>query len=351
MRISSRIRSAAFTLVELLVVIAIIGILVALLLPAIQAAREAARRTQCTNQLKQLALGCANHENVQKFFPTGGWGWDWVGDADRGQGQDQPGGWIYNILPYIEENAKHDQPKDGRRDELTAPQLEGARQMLIDPITIISCPTRPNGLLGPTVKKGKFANNSAVNPVGQTSVMVGHSDYAANAGDIAIGGGTNGPPNLSFGDNPDFPWLTINKIGLFNPKGDMYDASQPNRMLTGISFQRSEVGIQHVTDGTSKTYMAGEKYLDPKWFGTDQETGDNETWCTGHNNDNYRTTFFPPRQDLHGLEDGNLFGSAHSAVFNMAFCDGHVEAIGYDIDPRVHLNNGNRRDGEVSSSP
>ena len=71
---------------ELLVVIAIIGVLVALLLPAIQAAREAARRNQCMSQIKQLALGCLNTHDTQKHFPTGGWGWGWVGDPDRGFG-------------------------------------------------------------------------------------------------------------------------------------------------------------------------------------------------------------------------------------------------------------------------
>lgn len=101
-------RAAGFTLVELLVVIAIIGILVALLLPAVQAARESSRRSQCQNQLKQQALACHNHADVHKHFPTGGWGWLWVGDPDRGFGVDQPGGWIFNVLPFLEQNDLHD---------------------------------------------------------------------------------------------------------------------------------------------------------------------------------------------------------------------------------------------------
>ncbi len=97
-----------FTLVELLVVITIIGVLIALLLPAVQAAREAARQTQCKNNLKQLALGCLNHEQINGRLPSDGWGWRWVGDADRGSDWRQPGGWIYNVLPYVEQPALHD---------------------------------------------------------------------------------------------------------------------------------------------------------------------------------------------------------------------------------------------------
>ena len=101
-----------FTLVELLVVITIIGILIALLLPAVQAAREAARRLQCQNNLKQLALGCLNHEQSQGYLPAAGCGkpmpWLWVGDPDEGFGKQQHGGWFYNILPFIEQQALHD---------------------------------------------------------------------------------------------------------------------------------------------------------------------------------------------------------------------------------------------------
>lgn len=92
------------TLIELLVVLAIIGVLIGLLLPAVQYAREAARRSSCANNLKQIGIGILHHESTHQFFPTGGWGPDWVGDPDAGFTEKQPGGWIFNILPYVEAN-------------------------------------------------------------------------------------------------------------------------------------------------------------------------------------------------------------------------------------------------------
>src|SRR5205085_2945310 len=81
----------------------IIAILIALLVPAVQKVREASSRTQCQNNLKQIGLAIHNNVDLIKAFPSGGWGWNWVGVPDRATGPDQPGGWLYNILPYIEQ--------------------------------------------------------------------------------------------------------------------------------------------------------------------------------------------------------------------------------------------------------
>jgi prepilin-type processing-associated H-X9-DG protein len=243
----------------------------------------------------------------------------------------------------MEQQAKHDMPKDGKPNEHTDPQLEGARRMLLDPIDILYCPTRRSGKFANTGKIVKFATNSAINPASERG-QVARGDYAANAGDVSIGGGEGGPGSLGSALSGSYNWLSANETGLItkteNPDG--------TKMLTGISFQRSKISVQHVSDGTSHTYFAGEKYLNPIDYETGNDTGDNETWCTGHNNDNFRTTFYPPLQDTPGLENGNIFGSAHPTTFQVAWCDGHVEAISFDIDPTVHKNNGNRQDGNAT---
>ncbi len=316
---------SAFTLVELLVVIAIIGILVALLLPAIQAAREAARRNQCANQLKQLALGMLLHEATHKHYPTAGWGWNWWGDPDRGFGLRQHGGWGYNILPYIEEQAVYDLGKG--LDETTIQKKQAITQRCQTLVGIFNCPSRRPARLYPFYFVGYPYN--AKSPVEKVT----KSDYAANAGD-AITEAVEGPGTLQQAELPQYTWLT--------------------KKLTGVIIQHSELKASAVTDGTSNTYLMGEKHLDPDNYGDDYQppnlqppNDDDDGAFVGFDNDTCHLTSYRPRQDTPGLES-KTFGSVHPGGFHMAMCDGSIQVVSYDIDPAIHKSLGNRRDGVVA---
>ena len=139
-----------FTLVELLVVIAIIGVLVALLLPAVESVREAARRATCSNNLHQLGIRCLQRESAQGFLPGGGWGAWWVGNPNRGFGPPQPGGWHYNVLPYIDQQPLHDMGKIGSYSNYLGAVVTAANkpQAAVPqagmPVALFNCPTRRN---------------------------------------------------------------------------------------------------------------------------------------------------------------------------------------------------------------
>jgi prepilin-type N-terminal cleavage/methylation domain-containing protein len=316
---AQRKRYRGFTLVELLVVIAIIGILVALLLPAVQAAREAARRTQCKNHLRQMALASLVHEDAIGSFPSGGWGWNWVGDKDRGSGPEQPGGWIFSLLPFIEETSGYDLAGDGNPDEITNVQLQGTLRLIQEPISIINCPSRREPV--------PYPNNwptSAFNSAPYT--VCGRTDYAANAGNQSAVEYNAGPPTIAAARN--FGWV--------NPE-----------TMTGVCFQRSEVTIGQIADGTTKTILISEKYLQPEFYtgAAGGYASDNETWCTGHNNDMYRTTWFHPYPDTPNFANHVSFGSAHNSGMHAARCDGSVDVIEYGIDIWVFSALGHRADG------
>ena len=119
-------------------------------------------------------------------------------------------------------------------------------------------------------------------------------------------------------------------------------------MATGIVFAGSQVTMADVRDGTTNTYLFGEKYLDPDHYTDGYGAGDNESMYMGDNGDIVRcyNASYPPRQDRQGWNDYHPFGSAHSGGFNVVLCDGSVRSISYSIDPAIHRYLHNRKDRE-----
>jgi prepilin-type N-terminal cleavage/methylation domain-containing protein len=314
----------AFTLVELLVVIAIIGVLVALLLPAVQSARESSRRMSCQNNLKQFGLAFQNHADVQKHLPTGGWGWSWVGDPDLGFGVDQPGGWVFNILPFCEGKTIYDiaAGKSG------PPKQADLTRMVNTPIKFFNCPSRRPAAVYPIPPNDVFFNFEPV-------AFGAKTDYAANAGDQP-------PPNDDQNGNGG------------KPPAPPPPVPAPFR-FTGVVFQRSTVRLSEITDGTTNTMMIGEKHLAVQNYRTGLDGADNENLFCGFNNDttrgmnNRRTGAvgdirFPPRPDSRQA-DLRTFGSAHPSGFNGLLCDGSVRVFSYNINEDTYMRLGHRADG------
>lgn len=322
---NSRRRRRAFTLVELLVVIAIIGILVGLLLPAVQSARESARRLQCRNHLKQLGLASLTHTQQHGFYPTGGWGWFWVGDPDRGYTKLQPGGWAYNVLPYMEQENLHQRGAG----QAAAVKRQVANELTRTPLSMFNCPSRRKSKPFAKPWDGTFVAHNAERNQANNNVAV-RGDYAMNAGSQNADQYFGGPSTLEAGDKPGFGW---------------HDTKNSN----GISFERSQVKTASVFDGSSYTIMIGEKYLMADHYETGKVGSDNESMFTGYNNDNFRSTHAVhlPLQDRKGYDSGLRFGSVHSSAAHFVFCDGSVRPVNYSIDAQTFQGLGSRNGREV----
>ena len=370
----------AFTLVELLVVIAIIGVLVALLLPAIQAAREAARRTQCINNLKNTGLGLLNHHDTLGGFPTGGSTWgsrvDLFAENGKPFGPKKQGlGWGYQILPYLEQGAMRDITSQVALREVS--------------VSIFACPSRGGG------------SRRGVNGDGTSTVL---TDYAGvqpcvrirneqpftrtQIEDILDYGTAMSnfyqeyndseftDPAANSGTFPGVDWLGTapSAHGSLPTSNGVYDGvivrspwrwgSYDERARTSLGAfvpgVPNPVEINQISDGTSNTMMVGEKYLRYDLHATTSPSDDQgitEGWdpdvmrcsCVPPLNDsqiNHEFTSTPP--EIGPAWETLLMGSSHPGGFNVVFADGAVHTINYDINVPLLNALGTRNGAEVA---
>jgi prepilin-type processing-associated H-X9-DG protein len=311
----------------LLVVIAIIGILIALLLPAVQAARESARRAECINHLKQIGLAVQNHADAYQVLPTGGW-YSWAGDSNNPvwytpgkivRPPNLPSGWAYQIAPFIEEQS-----------ELYLTNWKTVEQQVV---AVYFCPSRR----GPTQNIEPTSNG----------YRDGLMDYAS-ATPVDVNQ-VNDPQCMT-----DF-W-----------KGETFSIA-PNQSYFGMIVRTLScrmIRMKDVSDGLSQTLLIGDKFVPTaNYDGTASNgfnyEGDDRGWTEGWDYDTVRTSGMAPIADRYlkpiyyplggtGFWQYNLpFGSAHPGGINCAFGDGSVHTISYEIDRTLFNYMGDRRDGSV----
>ena len=341
-----------FTLIELLVVMTIIAVLVGLTLPAVNIARESARRMVCVNNLTQISRAFTSHVTAQGFFPTGGWGYFWIGEPDCGYGSQQPGGWLFSILDYMEQGNVRNQGLGLNGSSRATALAERMRT----PIPIINCPTRRTRNIYPTSGDTKYITQSndhsfvGLKGTASSSVQPLSSVVECIKGDYATNAGTFG------NDISGHEIYGMVNAHSYNYKGYsmrdysmkyLTDSTDSTGGLNGISFLFSEVTPDEVEDGLTNTYMVGEKYLNTNRYIVDntESMADNESAYDGADNDNQRICSGGPGRDRKGTDWLDPFGSAHPISFNMAFADGSVRRVNYNINTDIHRNLCNRRDG------
>jgi prepilin-type N-terminal cleavage/methylation domain-containing protein len=289
-------RRSGFTLVELLVVIAIIGVLVSLLLPAVQAAREAARRAQCSNNLRQLGLGLSNYESGFRRFPRG--------FVDNNASTRPGWAWGYALLPFIEQRALHDEI-DHRFDVSSARN----QPYLTNVLPTFLCPSDP---MNYTFEIGEEHEEE----------HEGHDD-------------DHGGHNVD--DGPKlFRMARSNYIGVFGTleiEDNLYAGD-------GVFFGNSTIRTQDIVDGLSNTMIVGERgsrlggSVWHGWVHGAAEAGARFLGSTDHT----------PNSPAAHFDD---FSSFHAAGAHFIYADCSTRLISDSIDLKIYQALATRRGGEV----
>ncbi len=287
-----KFRRHGFTLVELLTAVAIIGVLMAIALPAVNVAREATRRTQCTAKLSQLVIAIENHQSAHDAYPPG----RFLGEY--GSGPDSTAwSWMAMTLPYMEEQAVYD---SGNIPIETLEDSEATNAHIASFI----CPSADGDYLTPTTNAGNVTGF----PVGQTTYKgVSGSNWGA---DRSLKQWSVRTPFRNEGTNGSFD-------GLGNGDGNLWRSDIANR-----NSQR------HIADGTSKTFIVGEDL--PRY----------NIWSSWpYSNNAYGTCAIPPNHipdDVKWQYESYSFRSDHPGGLNFAFADGSVRFIADSVDLEVY---------------
>jgi prepilin-type N-terminal cleavage/methylation domain-containing protein/prepilin-type processing-associated H-X9-DG protein len=343
---SSLVRCRAFTLVELLVVIAIIGILVALLLPAVQAAREAARRMSCSNNLHNIGLACINFHDTTKHLPysISQWAEDynrarvWIGPTN-GKMDPSNGGpgyngkaWIVDILPAMEENALADAIAKALKDstgnkafKISGPAAGSGmgypsiRPMLEQQLSWLTCPSDPSAKPSPDQYYWDFSGK----------VITATTSYKGCLGDSVLTDGVGGAPSFpNLGSTPD-----------------CHNTAECNGLIWRNTYY-NPINLKKATDGTSKTFMVGEDVVGQDYWsaaffsdGTWATCGIPLNWFVYPDEKSFITV--PPQwQQTRG------FKSRHPGGAHFVMADGSVHFVAESIDQSIYRGLATRDGGE-----
>jgi prepilin-type N-terminal cleavage/methylation domain-containing protein/prepilin-type processing-associated H-X9-DG protein len=348
-----------FTLVELLVVIAIIGVLVALLLPAVQAAREAARRSQCSNNLHQLGVAMLNHETAKGRFAQNEQSVFFKG-PDKAPGRRDLASHLVMVSPYLEAanlygavNLKPDAP------QVPGDQIVQGVPLRQLPLAALTCPSdEKTGVVEPQNGHVTAWAGLITGPVATTSYAgsMGAQLMGWNGCDVRTIVGYTGSV---YGQNSKYPgddWFnTTSKPDAcgwdHNERGDCPD---PNTISGVFSRSRWAAKIKDIEDGTANTIMMGEIRPSTAAFnwihGWTKSEG---LWFATTAPLNYETdptvvpAPIPACRNWEGaFNTAHGFKSLHSGGVNFVFCDGSVHALNDQIDYTIYQRLGARNDGE-----